>query len=259
MWGVASASVSSSSRGDSWVKLRARIALTDLDRAGVVAPLGVDVGPDAEQVRHGADHLTVVLRICFPLRALLTLLRIHEFACPLIMQNRYESLISTRNVLKPLIIFVTATRFLRPILYRTAENKSNYFWHVSMRLWFLAAHLSPEFAVIRLLGNVGDDEAEKDDQVEEERDAENWSEDWDLAAVSLTDSTENKVHSKSHFLSLRSYFVPPLSTISILRLVSSSCFLVIWFVRELSSDSRFVTFSARGARRNLVLKTTQNN
>ena len=57
-----------------------------------------------------------------------------------------------------------------------------------------------------------------------------------LAAVSLTDSTENKVHSKSHFLSLRSYFVPPLSTISILRLVSSSCFLVILFVRELSSD-----------------------
>ena len=41
----------------------------------------------------------------------------------------------------------------------------------------LTAHLSPEFAVIRLLGNVGEDEAEKDDQVEEERDAENWSED----------------------------------------------------------------------------------
>ena len=53
------------------------------------------------------------------------------------------------------------------------------------------------------------------------------------------------------------YFVPPLSTIFILRLVSSSCFLVIWFVRELSSDSRFVTFSARGARRNFVLKTTK--
>ena len=134
---VASASVSSSSRGDSWVKLRARIALTDLDCAGVVAPLSVDVGPDAEQVRHGADHLTVVLRICFPLRALLTLWSVHEFASPLIMQNLYESLISARNVLKPLIIFVTATRFLRPILYRTAENKSNYFWHVSMRLWFL--------------------------------------------------------------------------------------------------------------------------
>ena len=108
-----------------------------------------------------------------------------------------------------------------------------------------------------MLGNVGEDEAEKDDQVEAERDAEDWGEDGDLAAVSLTDSAENKVHSKSHFQSLRSYFVPPLSTISILRLVSSSCFFVIWFVRELSSDSRFVTFSARGARRNLVLKTTQ--
>ena len=53
------------------------------------------------------------------------------------------------------------------------------------------------------------------------------------------------------------YFVPPLSTIFILRLVSSSCFLVIWSVRELNSDSRFVTFSARGARRNFVLKTTK--
>ena len=54
--------------------------MTDLDRAGVLAPLGVDVGPDAEEVRHGADHLTAVLGICFPLRALLTLLNIHEFA-----------------------------------------------------------------------------------------------------------------------------------------------------------------------------------
>ena len=142
---VASASVSSSSRGDSWVKLRARIALTDLDRAGVVAPLGVDVGPDAKQVRHGADHLTVVLRICFPLRALLTLWSIHKFASPLIMQNLYESLISARNVLKPLIIFVTATRLLRPTLYRTAENKSNYFRHVSIWAWdwLLSASLTP--------------------------------------------------------------------------------------------------------------------
>ena len=63
------------------------------------------------------------------------------------------------------------------------------------------AHLSPELAVIRLLGNVGEDEAEKDDQVEEERDAEDWGEDGDLAALSLTDSTENRVHLKSHFLS----------------------------------------------------------
>ena len=56
--------------------------VTDLDCAGVLAPLGVDVGPDTEEVRHGAHHVTTVLRIIFPLRALLSI--IHQFGCQLI-------------------------------------------------------------------------------------------------------------------------------------------------------------------------------
>ena len=51
--------------------------MTDLDCAGVLAPLGVDVGPDTEDVRHGAHHVTAVLRIIFPLRALLSILFIN--------------------------------------------------------------------------------------------------------------------------------------------------------------------------------------
>ena len=47
--------------------------MTNLDCAGVLAPLGVDAGPDAEEVRDGAHRVAAGLRVSFPLRSLLSL------------------------------------------------------------------------------------------------------------------------------------------------------------------------------------------